>query len=79
MKHGTTAYKNSRCRCRVCRAAATAAMREWASRAVDLDAQPHGVLGTYNNYGCRCEPCRAAKSANNRRRPSRAKAKAGTP
>ncbi len=76
VKHGVTAYKNGRCRCRVCRAAAVADHREWAnrSRMVDLVGMTHGTISTYNNYGCRCEPCRAAKSDYNRQRPSRAKA-----
>jgi len=76
LKHGVNAYKNSLCRCRVCRAAAVADHREWTTRMVDLANLTHGTISTYNNYNCRCGPCRAAKSEYNRKRPSRIKASA---
>lgn len=63
--HGTvTRYTNHKCRCRKCRAAGTAYMRELRARMKQTPEKkiPHGTANGYENYGCRCRKCVKAKS-----------------
>jgi hypothetical protein len=82
MKHGASAYRNSYCRCQVCRddtAARTrrerAARKEWL--AADPSLAPHGNVYTYNNWGCRCGLCTDASKADLKARRARRMANDG--
>lgn len=59
-RHGTTnGYRNLRCRCDRCRAAATKDKQMWQAVRASLspDDPRHGSLNAYQNYGCRCAAC----------------------
>jgi hypothetical protein len=75
-QHGASAYRARgiyRCRCLVCRAAATQrsaeerarryASRVWVGdRLVAVNARVHGTHGTYSNWGCRCLLCTTSQA-----------------
>lgn len=73
-RHGTDTAYCAGCRCDGCRAAHTAACREYRARkrADGYAGLTHGSTGTYG-LGCRCEPCRAAESYRGRGRYSRSR------
>lgn len=73
MQHGTlSGYRNSNCRCDLCRAANSAYYRKWRKDKAEAfakgEAQPakHGTYSTYADYRCRCEPCTAANNTKQR-------------
>lgn len=60
--HGTNGYTNYKCRCEVCKAAASAAAREdrlerQRRAREDPSTVPHGTENGYTNYRCRCGLC----------------------
>jgi hypothetical protein len=65
-QHGASAYRNSQCRCEICRKDATdQAKRERHARR-ERTAANGGVApvevhngNTYKNWGCKCEACSA--------------------
>jgi hypothetical protein len=66
--HGTNGYTNYKCRCEVCKTAAS--KREAGVRARRIarakehpEIIPHGTANGYHNYGCRCVPCTGAHAA----------------
>jgi len=67
--HGYSRYTRYRCRCAVCRAAATAYRREHRRRVRGKvpPEVPHGSFSTYTNYGCKCPSCRSANAEVQRR------------
>lgn len=66
-KHGASAYANGKCRCGICKAAAS---KRKVERDIRMQGKPvpdgsHGKTG-WITYGCRCDVCRAGIQAANR-------------
>lgn len=64
-RHGSiNGYFVDGCRCRICKAAATAYTRTLRERRRgQCPDDVHGSRHGYCHYGCRCEPCKAANAA----------------
>jgi hypothetical protein len=88
MKHGASAYRNSACRCHICREGNRVLQnrlnQQRRTRRVLIDgrlvaplpADRHGRVSTYSGWGCQCEPCKQVGAAKNAQARTRRRAAA---